>query len=112
MGPGGPPGLQNRVVSRKRDGRFDSFPSPPISHPQNVRRDRRAAHGRPLRDPSPPDLVGRAVARPHPAGGEFATICSTRLPRSAFDYTSQLLSTPPNASGSRSDCASHAGIPQ
>jgi len=31
-GPGGSSGhgLQNRVVSRKRDGRFDSFPSPPL----------------------------------------------------------------------------------
>ena len=29
MGPGGPPGLQNRVVRRKSDGGFDSLPSPP-----------------------------------------------------------------------------------
>ena len=43
MGPGGPPGLQNRVVVRKGDGRFDSFPSPPVIKSQLMRRTARAA---------------------------------------------------------------------
>jgi len=54
MGPGGPPGLQNRVVSRKRDGRFDPFPSPPAEENQS-----RSKAGKPLAK-----LVAGGGARP------------------------------------------------
>ncbi len=36
MGPGGPPGLQNRVGRRKSVGGFDSLPSPPVQQIQGV----------------------------------------------------------------------------